>query len=363
MTKSYIYNGALAKLFPLSGGPALTAEVTPYAPGEVGNLVGSPTSNDMVVSWTEAPDLNNDIDHYVLYFNGSFYANVGLALSATVTGLQPTTQYTVGVQAFDTGGRSGPVKSITVTTLPTGVWPTNSNTGVPSGLSLTNAGQIIVTKPGIISGYNANQIVVRANDVIIENCKLTYSGSAHAIQTDAGYKRTIVRHCTIILPGDSNSGIQARDDSLVEWNNISGGADGVKLWNGSEYRYNYIRMKRPAGSDKHMDGMQGSGKTNYWVHHNDVEAKIADGGNSAIFMQAYTGAVDNPVVDVLVENNRLNGGNYTVFTEDGKTGTGFIDNMIVRNNILGEDHRYGYRHLEGDILWQGNTDLNGQIIS
>lgn len=248
-----------------------------------------------------------------------------------------------------------------------GLMPTAETTGcrIPS---LTPAGKIIVDTDGArVSGIDGSQIVVRANGVTIEDVRLTYTGTAHAIQTDAGYTGLTVRYATVVLPGTptgdtSNSGIQTRDGSLVEWCNVSGAGDGMKLWNDSEYRFNFVRMKRPAGSDKHLDGLQASGRTRFWVHHNDVEALIADGGNSAIFMQAYTGTVDVPVVDVLVEDNRLNGGNYTVFTEDGKTGTGFIQNMTVRNNVLGEDHRYDYRHLEGDITWTGNRDLEGALI-
>lgn len=342
-------------------------------PTAVSSLTATAGTDSITLTWAAATDPENNIDHYVVYLNNTAYGSVGLNLTATINNLVPGTNYVVGVQAVDTSNLAGPITSKTVTTgstvpPPDNIRPTATNTGVRPGVTLTPAGEIVVTQDGaVVSAMDCTRIDVKANNVTIQDCRISYTGTSYGIQVESGYTNTTVRYCTVIVLGDgagdtSNAGIQTRDHSLVEWCNVSGAGDGIKIWDYSEYRYNYIRMVRPATSKHHLDGMQASGRTEFYVHHNDSQALIADGGNSGIFIQAFTGQYDKPVENVVVENNWLNGGNYTFFTEDGKDTHGWIKNMIARNNILGPDHRYGYRHLEGDIAWMGNLDTAGNLI-
>ncbi|MBZ6075881.1 hypothetical protein, partial [Microvirga puerhi] len=54
-------------------------------------------------------------------------------------------------------------------------FPTSSTTGLPAGVTLTASGDIIVTKAGtVLSNLNVRgQIWVRAENVTIQNCKIT----------------------------------------------------------------------------------------------------------------------------------------------------------------------------------------------
>ena len=67
----------------------------------------------------------------------------------------------------------------------------------------------------------------------------------------------------------------------------------------------------------------------------------------------YNGASEFECNDLTVENNWLNGGK-PVFMEDGKTGSGYLNGVMVRGNKLGTDYRYGPKHLEGDTTWSSN---------
>ena len=220
------------------------------------------------------------------------------------------------------------------------------------------SGSIRISKPGtVLRGRTLQSVIVAANNVTIEDNVFTYGGRSSAITTASGYSGTVVRHNTIVLTdesGGANAGIATRYGSRVSWNLITGHGDGIKLWDESVYEYNYINVSKADGSDKHVDGMQSSGHSDVVVRRNWVQALDDDGGNSAIFIQAFTGSEDQQSRNILVQGNYFNGGNYTIFMEDGKSGDGYVTGVRVTDNRLGRDHRYGARHLEGEVVYLRN---------
>jgi hypothetical protein len=81
------------------------------------NLVATPSSSSIELSWTEATDAVG-VAGYRLFVNGSAAAETA-GLTTTVGGLTPDTPYDIVVQAFDAAGNvstDGP--SVTVSTLP-----------------------------------------------------------------------------------------------------------------------------------------------------------------------------------------------------------------------------------------------------
>jgi hypothetical protein len=238
--------------------------------------------------------------------------------------------------------------------------PSASTTGVPSGVTLKPSGSITVTKAGtVINGLDVSgNIVVAANDVTIKNTRIRYSGRMFGIQTKSGYARTVIQNVDIVLgvsTTGSAAGIAGGAGTVVRHTDISGTGDGIKAENGGRYEHNYIHVEKPSGSSLHLDGIQGSGKSNWTVYGNTIDVPISKGGNFAVFVQSWNGTIEKPVSSVKVDSNWLSGGNYTVYVEDGKSGSGYVKGVTFTNNRFGGDYRYGIKHLEGGTTWTNNT--------
>ena len=139
----------------------------------------------------------------------------------------------------------------------------------------------------------------------------------------------------------------------------------------SLYEYNYIRMARFPGSDIHVDGIQGSGSTNYTIRFNVIDVPAESGGNAAVFVQAYNGTANQVVRNVRVEANYLRGGNYVLFLNGGKTFDGsnpasWIDDYAAIGNVFSPTgYRYGFitaTHCP-ETITAGNRMENGTPIN
>lgn len=85
------------------------------APQMVGTLsVNSVTTDTAVIAWLDATD-NTGVAKYGYSLNGSAYVDV-LGTSATVTGLQPASVYTINVRAYDAAGNASAPISVQFTT-------------------------------------------------------------------------------------------------------------------------------------------------------------------------------------------------------------------------------------------------------
>lgn len=92
---------------------------------------------------------------------------------------------------------------------------------------------------------------------------------------------------------------------------------------------------------------------------------------SAVIIKADFGYVSN----VLIDNNYLGGGNYSLHLRNGQSYRGQFDceSCHVTNNIFGLDHRYGFYSID-DVGWDGlgpgavatwenNVDTNGNPVT
>ena len=123
----------------------LTYDIT--APGPVTSLALAPTANSITVNWTSPSDRDLAGFHvrYATYelnsgnFNTGTVANntpigvPGANQTMTISGLNPTTAYWVGIMAVDTSGNESPLRVNSVTTLGGGVVITTGGGGGSSG--------------------------------------------------------------------------------------------------------------------------------------------------------------------------------------------------------------------------------------
>lgn len=211
-------------------------------------------------------------------------------------------------------------------------WPDATNTGVPDGVQLLPSGDVVVTKPGtVISGLNiTGTVYIAADNVTLQNCKIT-SNSFSVVQIKAGSSGVIVQDCEINGVGTNNegsSGITGAGTFLR--NNIYNVENGLNIGpgTGTVIEGNYIHDLKASGSP-HYDGIQiDGGQTDTIVRHNTV---INDHTQTAALM------IDNyfgPVKNILVTDNLLVGGGYTIYS-DGQFSGGAMTGIQITNNHVG----------------------------
>jgi len=128
--------------------------------------------------------------------------------------------------------------------------------------------------------------------------------------------------------------------------------------------YSFLE-KAGADGEGHADGNQtatGSGSNgsnsnitfrynNIWMPSPGTPSYEAPYKSNANFM------LEDGISNFVIENNWLNGGNYTIYCRDGSA-----SGVFVRNNKFGRDYNYGIR-VGTCAQWSGNTweDSGGPI--
>jgi hypothetical protein len=268
-----------------------------------------------------------------------------------------------------------PFRSTTEATTTSSGRPTTTTTGVQGALK--SSGSITVTRAGaVVENLDVRgSITVRANDVTIRNVRVR-AGSSFGISVAQGVHGTLIDHVDVEMSGDATAAIgglgdhsgshstKPGDNVTVRYSHLHGNGDGIKAVNFGLYEHNYIHMRRPAGSVRHIDGIQSSGRSSWTARYNWVDQAYSGGVNSAIFVQAYTGSADVPSKNITIANNWVNGALYTIQTEDGKDGrSGLLRNIQIDNNVFYRDYKYGAYRPRGDIRGNGGhwADTGDQV--
>lgn len=239
-------------------------------------------------------------------------------------------------------------------------FPNATNTGVPTGTTLTPyTGPMTITEDGtVIDGKAINgSLRITADNVVIKNSKLTFSGSWGI---DAyGAKNLTVQDSDIIGPGyayGSDSAIAGTGNFLR--NDISKVQNGITLNAGSSVvQGNYIHDLQSAGGDPHYDGIQAFG--------GHVNTKIT--GNT-IISRDTSGLL---ISDLWGNNNGIEvrgnffGGNpgYPIYVtgdhhsnDRGGTGSGTLNVVIEDNSIAKGVYDYFYI-VDANPVIRNNTHL------
>lgn len=271
---------------------------------------------------------------------------------------------------------------------PTGARPSRQSIidGAGPKTALTPSGSITVTTDGaVIEGLDiSGTIDVKANNVTVRNVRARGYASTNVIRLHPGFHHLLVEDAEVVAlasPTDPTKGPvgaiggNGAKHMTVRRTEVSGYADGIKLENGtpedpSIYELNYVHMSKPAGSAKHLDGMQGSMDSYVTVRHNVIDADIGKGGNAAVFMQAWNGAKCEHIYSNTVHGNYLRGGNYTVYLEGGKDQCGgdtgqWVHDYRLTDNVFEGGYRYGHVRFgnKAETTISGNVDQDGQPVT
>ena len=181
-------------------------------------------------------------------------------------------------------------------------FPDATTTGVPANVVLRPSKSLVIkTRGAIIDGLDiSGSVTIEANDVVLQNCKVTGTGYA-VVLIRPGISGTVIKNCEISNQGAGGEGIAGQGTFLR--NNIHDCADGIDVrGNNTVIRDNYIHRMRGT-ADSHYDGIQADGGfTNLTIVHNTI---INDQNQtSAVMIDNYWGPIDR----VRIENNLLVGG-------------------------------------------------------
>lgn len=234
-------------------------------------------------------------------------------------------------------------------------WPDSTNTGVAAGTVLTqHYGDLIITTPGaVISNLDIHGTVyINAPNVTLENCNITAANYV-VVRVQNGVQGVTVQDCTINGSGtnnDGSAGIQGTGTFLR--NNIFNVENGITVDDSGKSTLiegNYIHDLRASGSP-HYDGIQIDGNiSNVTISHNTIINSHDQ--TSAIMIDNYFGPISNIVVD----NNLLVGGGYTVYA-DGQFSGGSITGVSFTNNHLGSG-TWGYTSFnKNSPVYTGNVN-------
>jgi hypothetical protein len=228
-----------------------------------------------------------------------------------------------------------------------------------------------LTNPGILTDYTGSSTIPQDDyqDKIFTGQKTSYeastftnckfiSGSNHSILSRGGTRDTFT-DCEFGGNGTSRQLYASGGTYTLIRCDISQAEDGAKWANGMIMTMCHIHDLNPFDQDDpHADGVQAEGSmsgTNT-IEYCHIDARRGDpliNGNAAVFVKSDLNNQDGGVID----NNYLNGGNYTLSLRTDGTPYS-LTNMIVTNNIFGPDFRFGHRRVDSGtyLQWSDNVD-------
>ncbi|NYI59709.1 right-handed parallel beta-helix repeat-containing protein [Cellulomonas soli] len=220
-------------------------------------------------------------------------------------------------------------------------------------MALTASGGIRVTQAGqVIDGLDVDgDISIEAPGVVIRNSRIHGSGT-YGVYVRSG---SVTITDTEIFGFENAIAGSSWTASRVDIHSTYG--DGVKLGSDVVLEDSWIHDMTPS-SGAHADGAQmQSGVTNLTIRRNVIDMTTAEGANSALFLAPDQGpSTDGPV---LVEQNVLDGGHYTVFCVDGNDGQYVVGNITIRSNTFGRGADYGAARVNVPVTWAGNVYTEG----
>lgn len=226
-----------------------------------------------------------------------------------------------------------------------GGYPDETNTGVPSGTTLTNSGSLNVTINGTtLQNLNiSGQLIISANNVTIKNCRITsndyypidYSGTGLLIEDSEIIAQSYTVTCGVGF-----------DNYTARRVFVTGSADGFKANSNVLIEDCYVHLLG-IGPDTHNDGVQSTGGSDVTLRHNTFKLGDQTGVNAVVQLGNEGGNNSN----WLIENNLMDGGGWSINanTDDASKSP----NCQIINNRFTRRAGYGPGGAAG-ATWTGN---------
>lgn len=222
-----------------------------------------------------------------------------------------------------------PTKATTPAPTPSGSTSPPS-AGVPAGVALTPyTGPSTITKDGtVIDGKSiTGPLEIAAHNVVITRSRITGGDEAVHVSGSLSLSDSTVTGADDGVGGDNYTATR------VEVTGLS--SDGFKLGNNVHIDQAWCHDDTPTPAS-HADCVQmQAGVVNSWVKN----SWLVGGRNSAIFLSPDLGPSTNG--PLLIDNNVLGGGNYTLYCVAGNNGEYTVKNITITNNRFLRTGQYG----------------------
>jgi hypothetical protein len=289
-------------------------------------------------------------------------ATVGEGVTSyAATGLAPATAYRFRVRASNAAGDSpysGVAAATTAAAPLPGDRPGPDNTGPRDPAALVPSGPITVTTDGaVIENVDvAGRIIVRANNVTIRNFRVDAGGADHGVDYGPGRTGLVVEDGEVVNFAEAAIGVNYADYTARRLDVHDGQRDGFKAEGGVLVERCWVhRLGLLPGA--HADGVQsskGRGMT-FRGNHFDLPHDAGLESTSAFMIKSDF----DPIDDVLIAGNWLNGGQFTVYVLSGSSdGQAYPPptNVRVLDNRFGRGAHYGlYYPGDATTVRQGNV--------
>lgn len=244
---------------------------------------------------------------------------------------------------------------------PVGGWPGAGNTGWQhTGVQLAAfacTGDVteITTAGTVIDGKDIRcGLLIRTDNVTISRSRVS-TGQDIPIRTEDGRRGARITDVEIAgQPGCIAAiGYEGWTATRV---NIHGCGDGVRIENGSTLQDSWIHdfwdgtKNGQQIDDPHHDGAQSTGGSDLTIRHNRIDNPHDQ--TSCMLIGGEFGSPSN----VLIEDNYLNGGNYSIYLDPKGS------NRVIRNNTFTRNYVYGPLRLEGTYTFAGNHYTDGKPV-
>ncbi len=225
-----------------------------------------------------------------------------------------------------------------------GGYPDATNTGVPSGTTLTASGTIDVTVDGtIIENLDiTGRIQVDANNVTIRNCRIT-SGDYYPLLNNG--TNLLVEDCEIAGTSTAVTCCIGFTNYTARRCNLHGSADGLKADSTVVIEDCYIH-DLATDATTHNDGTQTTGGSDVTIRHNTYQLGGVSGINSCLQIGNEGGTNSNWVI----EDNLFDGGGWTINASNDPTQN---PNFQIQYNRFTRRYAYGVGSV-GGATWFGN---------
>jgi len=214
--------------------------------------------------------------------------------------------------------------------------PWADNTGPIDETTLAPSGSLTITTDGaVLENLDiAGTVEIDADNVTLRNFRIDGGDTSYGISIKSGHGGILIEDGEIF--DIHSAAILAYSDFTARRLHIhDSGADGLKVQGGSGptvVEYSFIE-KLGRNPTAHADGNQTRGGSNIAFRYNNIYMPAPGTPNhpGEPYKSNATFMLELDVSNFVIENNWLNGGNYTIYCP-GKGG------VSVRSNIFGRDN-------------------------
>ena len=240
--------------------------------------------------------------------------------------------------------------------------PGPNNTGWRhAGVELTpvdcgSDGELVVTTEGarLDSALIGCNIRIDANNVTISR-SLVMAGGPWAIYKPDQFTNLTVTDVEIAGRPGCQAALAFSHYTATRLN-IHGCEDGVRADTGATVRDSWIhdfwdgRVNGQQVGQATHDGVSTTGGSNLTIRHNRIDNPRSQ--DACIMIGGQYGEPSN----VVIEDNYLDGGNYTIFLAQYGT------NRVIKNNTFTRTFLTGPANVSGSYVWSGNVFTDGTPV-